>query len=60
MMQSLLLGRSRCSAVDRAAELVDGELEPQLVRLVDDDEQQFVIGIRHRALRRQQLVDFQI
>ena len=46
--------------VDRAAELVDGELEPQLVRLMDDDEQQLVIRIRHRALRRQQLVDFQI
>jgi hypothetical protein len=40
-MQSLL-PRSRCS-VDHTAELVDGELEPQLVRLMDDDEQQFVI-----------------
>src|SRR6516225_8177851 len=45
---------------DRAAELVDRQFEPQLMRLMDDDEQQLVIGVGHRPLRRQQLVDFQI
>src|SRR6516162_266913 len=46
--------------LDGAAELVDRQLEPQLVRLMDDDKQQLVIGVGHRSLRRQQFVDFQI
>src|SRR6516162_3013334 len=46
--------------LDRIAELVDRQLEPQLMGLVDDDKQQLVIGVGHRSLRRQQFVDFQI
>ena len=39
---------------DRAIELVDGELEPQLMLLVDDDEQQLVVGAGLQYLRGKQ------
>jgi hypothetical protein len=42
-------------------ELVQDQLEPELVGLVDDDEQQLVVGVRReRALEVEQVVDQQV
>ena len=43
-----------------AVELVNGELEPELVLLVDDDEQQLVIRSGLQLLRREKLLKSQI
>ena len=45
-----------------AVEFVQQLLEPELVHLVDDDEQQLVVlrALRARLLQRQQLVDLQV
>ena len=49
-------------AVADRLELEDQLLEPQLVRLVDDDEQQLVVHgrIRPQLLQRQELGDLQV
>ncbi len=45
----------------RGLELVQDQPEPQLVRLVDDDEQQLVVrALRERALQPQEIVDQQV
>ena len=47
--------------VARRGQLVQDQLEPELVGLVDDDEQQLVVGAgRDRALELQQVVDQQV
>src|SRR5687768_1463634 len=45
-----------------AIELVEQLLEPELVHLMDDDEQQFVVfrSVRPRLLQREEVVDAQI
>jgi hypothetical protein len=50
---------------DDAVHLVEDLLEPQLVHLVDRDEQQLLVGLvpelrALRGLRRQQLVELQV
>ena len=45
---------------DRAVDLVNGELEPQLMLLVNNDEQQFVIRAGPQLLRRDKLLQAQI
>ena len=51
----------RRAARRRPAELVQQQLEPQLVGLVDDDEQQLVVRARRqRALQLEQVVDQQV
>ena len=45
---------------DGAVELVNGELEPQLMLLVDDDEQQLVIRAGLQLLRREELLQAEI
>ena len=46
--------------IDGAVELVNGELEPQLVLLMNDDEQQFVIRTGLQFLRREKLLQPEI
>ena len=57
-------GRVRAAGeelVAGAGELVQDQLEPQLVGLVDDDEQQLVVRVgRERALQAEQVVDQQV
>ena len=52
----------RFEQLDDAIELVQQLLEPELVHLVDDDEQHLVVlgPRRARLLQRQQLVDLEI
>ena len=54
---------SRClERVDQSVELVEDLLEPQLARLVHDDEQQLVRMLGHgaRTLQREQLVEREV
>ena len=44
----------------RRAQLVDHQLEPELGRLVDHDEQHLVVAVRDRALTAQQAVELEI
>ena len=44
----------------RRREFVQAELDPQLARLVDDDEQHLVVLARHQLLRVQHLVELQV
>ena len=55
-------GSSPVSSSEHAVELVQQLLEPQLVHLVDDDEEHLVVlGARgSRLLEREQLVDLQV
>ena len=46
--------------VARGLEFMEAELEPQLARLVDDDEQHLVMRARGRVLRRQDFVEIEI
>ena len=41
---------------DRALKLMDHQLEPQLMLLVDDYKEQFVVGVRQQSLCRKQLL----
>src|SRR5687767_15837659 len=54
----LLVGEELANAVEFVQQL----LEPELVHLMDDDEQQLVVlrPLRARLLQRQQLIDFQV
>ena len=45
---------------DRQIELMQHLLEPQLLRLVDDDEEHLVVQVRQRLLRGEKLVERQI
>jgi hypothetical protein len=53
---------ARLERHDESVQVVQDRLEPQLARLVHDDEQQFVgmLRLRPRTLQRQQLVERQI
>ena len=55
-------GSSRRSSCGDAIEFVEQLLEPQLVDLVDDDEEQLVVfgPVGARLLQREQLVELQI
>ena len=56
------LGLALLERVDQAVELVQDLLEPQLARLMHDDEQQLVgvLGLRPRPLQREQLVEREV
>ena len=55
-----LSGRRLARASAAARELVQELLEPQLVHLVDPDEEQLVVLLRTRVLRREQLLQVQV
>ena len=56
------VGVIRGEQLAHAIELVEQLLEPELVHLMDDDEQQFVVfrSVRARLLQREEVVDAQI
>ena len=63
--QHVAIGHDPGEDVEDGVELVEDLLEPQLVRLVDDDEQQLVVGLAavlaaHRLLARQQAIELQV
>ncbi len=63
--QHVAIGDDAGEDVDDGVELVEDLLEPQLVRLVDDDEQQLVVGVAavlvaDRLLARQQPIELQV
>jgi hypothetical protein len=54
-------GRKSSAAISaRGLQLVQAKLEPQLAGLVDDDEQQLVVGARGRMLRGEQAVEIEV
>ena len=52
--------RPALRSLPHAIDLVEELLEPQLVDLVDDDEQHLVVLGRARLLQGQELLDFQV
>ena len=50
----------RDDPLPRRAQLVHHQLEPQLGRLVDHDEQQLVVAVGHRPLAVEQLIERQV